>query len=163
MNQKKRDNEVADRIENHIYKLSVSKKEGSGWIQIHVSLDEYIKLISALRYAVSTLRGGRRMNDDLISRSALKEEFAKHEDRKGYLIGDWEEFIDNAPTVEQSYQEPKDYIKNKLDYSRPQGEWIYGCFDYSKCSNCDYANHYGDLPFCPNCGADMRKEKKDDN
>ena len=57
MNQKKRDNEVADRIENYIYKLSISKKEGSGWI--HVSLDEYIKLISALRYAVSTLRGGR--------------------------------------------------------------------------------------------------------
>lgn len=57
MNQKKRDNEVADRIENYIYKLSVSKKEGSGWI--HVSLDEYLKLISALRYAVSTLRGDR--------------------------------------------------------------------------------------------------------
>lgn len=60
MNQKKRDYEMADRIENHIYKLSVSKEEGSGWIQIHVSLDEYIKLISALRYAVSTLRGGNK-------------------------------------------------------------------------------------------------------
>ena len=57
MNQKKRDYEMADRIENYIYKLSVSKEEGSGWI--HVSLDEYIELISALRYAVSTLRGGR--------------------------------------------------------------------------------------------------------
>lgn len=39
------------------------------------------------------------MNNDLISRSALKEEFAKHEDRKGYLIGDWEDIIDNAPTI----------------------------------------------------------------
>lgn len=40
------------------------------------------------------------MNNDIISRNALKEEFAKHEDRKGYLIGDWEEIIDNAPPIE---------------------------------------------------------------
>ena len=39
---------------------------------------------------------------------------------------------------------------------RPQGKWIYGNLDYSTCSNCTYHNHYGDLPFCPNCGADMR-------
>ena len=36
----------------------------------------------------------------LIDADALKEVFAKHEDRKGYLIGDWEDLIDNAPTVE---------------------------------------------------------------
>ena len=39
---------------------------------------------------------------------------------------------------------------------RPQGEWVYGNLDHSTCSNCNYANHYGNLSFCPNCGADMR-------
>lgn len=83
------------------------------------------------------------MNDDLISRSALKkavenlvaggeerlkeyyENGSKSEENEwiGGVYDAWE-LIDNAPTVEQSYQEPKDYIKNKLDYSRPQGEWV---------------------------------------
>lgn len=67
------------------------------------------------------------MNNDLISRSALKEEFAKHEDRKGYLIGDWEEFIDNAPTVEYTFEEAfqKTVCEHRLYCpERPQGKWI---------------------------------------
>ena len=62
------------------------------------------------------------------------------------------EDIDNAPTVDPmdedakqasipySYQMPKDYIKNKLDYSRPQGECCGSCY------LCDVGD----------CGADMK-------
>lgn len=83
------------------------------------------------------------MNNDLISREALKEEFAKHEDNKGYLIGDWEEIIDSAPTVE-----------------RPQGKWIpqtfYDGFTYWKCSECGKKNDFAVTKFCFHCGAEMR-------
>ena len=37
----------------------------------------------------------------LIDADTLKEEFAKHEDSKGYLQADWEVLIDNAPIVEE--------------------------------------------------------------
>lgn len=69
----------------------------------------------------------------LIDADALKEEFAKHEDRKGYLICDWEEFIDNAPTVDTYTEDDVQYaIKEghqvgyemaKAKFERPQGEF----------------------------------------
>lgn len=46
---------------------------------------------------------------------------------------------------------------------RPQGKWLYGSLDYSTCSNCNQHNHYGDLPFCPYCSADMRGGKNETN
>ena len=75
------------------------------------------------------------MNNDLISREALKKDFKS----RLALCNEWIEkakdketkirasavkaylaevimTIDNAPTVEPTYQMPKDYIKNKLDY-----------------------------------------------
>lgn len=136
--------------------------------------------------------------NDLISRSALKEEFAKHEDRKGYLIGDWEEIIDNAPPVEVpedevncvltmfgkcSYNETgcsdceiKDKIRKALN-ARPQGEWITDIDNVPLCKNCGeiaLQRVYVRTPqlleevsmvksnFCPNCGADMRKEAENE-
>lgn len=53
--------------------------------------------------------------------------------------------INNAPTVEE----------------RPHGEWIFIDNDigYDKCSNCDWTDaRCHSWNFCPNCGADMRKE-----
>lgn len=84
---------------------------------------------------------------------------------RDYMLLNFQYTIDNAPTVEQSYQEPKDYIKNKLDYVRPHSNWIY---DYTNgfgnkvghCSKCMYrCEHYN---FCPNCGADMRGEENEE-
>lgn len=69
------------------------------------------------------------------------------------------EVIENAPTVPNEYM--RGYEAAEREHKRPQGKWIYGNLDYSTCSNCMYSNHYGDFPFCPNCGADMRKEKND--
>lgn len=86
------------------------------------------------------------MNNDLISRSALKEAFEKTVCIEPMPYAFVKQIIDNAPTVTPekalmsklnnaptvepdcmdedakqasipySYQEPKDYIKNKLDY-----------------------------------------------
>ena len=122
------------------------------------------------------------MNDDLISRSALKEEFAKHEDRKGYLIGDWEDIIDNAPPVDIKpfalFSFDKDELERIVDErviepikngelvvkteARPQGEWIIDGHHY-KCSRCGKTlaimfseTDDGDLIGCPFCLADMR-------
>ena len=112
------------------------------------------------------------MNNDLISRSALKEEFAKHEDRKGYLIGDWEEFIDNAPTIEPITNEEiksaidegfkNGYEMAKAKFGRPKGEWIIDGHHY-KCSRCGKTlaimfseTDDDDLIGCPFCLADMR-------
>ena len=103
------------------------------------------------------------MNNDLISREALKEhkfvgnKFVQIGGRtngktlesinKAYQQG-WNDaidaIIDNAPTVEE----------------RPQGEWLFDkensfTIDMFKCSICGC---FGDthFKFCPDCGADMR-------
>lgn len=127
------------------------------------------------------------MNDDIISRSALKkaaenlvaggaerlkdyyENGSKSEENEwiGGVYDVWELII-SAPTVEQSYQVPKDYIKNKLDYSRPHGEWHGNNFDEHSCLLCGHPALYEEEPdgyyevqsnFCPNCGANMRGGK----
>lgn len=76
----------------------------------------------------------------LIDADALKEDFAKHEDRKGYLIGDWEDIIDNAPTIEMSY-----YL-----YREETCERKAHCFDYK----------YWHCIGCHGCKADMRGGKQ---
>ena len=104
------------------------------------------------------------MNNDLISREALKKALKSNCDtlcndkntswcEHCCPLNDFEDLIDDAPTVEE----------------RPTGEWI----DRHKenrgnvCSFCneslpctdeyDYQTNY-----CPNCGAKMGKEKKND-
>ena len=57
-----------------------------------------------------------------------------------------------------------DFI-NKSDYvKRKRGKWIptpwFIVHDCDKCSVCGRKMHYGrNYNFCPNCGADMRKEE----
>ena len=114
------------------------------------------------------------MNNDLISREALKEhkfltpQFKVIGGRRcgkireqiieAYQKG-WNDcidaIIDNAPTVEPE---------------RPQGKWIVdgeSIFEnYKKCSNCGEDAEWLDggsqflSKFCPNCGADMRGDNK---
>lgn len=109
------------------------------------------------------------MDDDLISREALKDEIQKELDKADLseyeacicVTSIYDRLIDNAKTVchdnyAMGYQ---DGVRTVLS-ERPTGKWIYGNLDHSTCSNCNYANHYGDLPFCPNCGADMRGDKE---
>lgn len=87
------------------------------------------------------------MNNDLISREALKEAFKAwktmddyyhNTDCKDIPLSEAFDLIDNAPTVE-----------------RPQGEWIEDSGNIV-CSHCHTIWLYFRTDFCPNCGADMR-------
>lgn len=90
--------------------------------------------------------------------------------------------IDNAPTVEPCYQttsclDCKNYDKANYycprfcevireiteEIKRPHGKWIWitepDGFLHSKCSRCNQFNDWGDVAYCPWCGAEMRGEK----
>ena len=49
--------------------------------------------------------------------------------------------------------------------SRQRGEWVLkeNVFGVAYCSNCDYELHTNNTPFCPNCGAYMRKEESEED
>ena len=85
------------------------------------------------------------MNNDLISRSALKEELEKYR----FAIVGFEGVlfvIDNMPTVEQ-----------------PTGEWVFRrgdtCVGYYKCNKCGEVER-AEKNYCPNCGAKMKGDKE---
>jgi hypothetical protein len=114
------------------------------------------------------------MNNDLISREALKKEFCK--DIMGGL--NWERIIDNAPTInpltdplfdayskiaDLEFEHSGDFWittpKGKKIYfekKRPRGKWIIE-HDWVHCFLCGHEQNYTSN-FCPNCGADMREE-----
>lgn len=123
---------------------------------------------------------------DLISRSALKEQFNHLEmvTNNSSLIEQAEykmlmtciSLIDNAPTVEPCYQttsclDCKNYDKETHNCprycevikeaikSRPKGEWIVSGLDY-QCSNCGMVPCFRQDNFCPNCGAKMKGGKE---
>lgn len=119
------------------------------------------------------------MNNDLISREALKEEFDNYIKANPNLSGIFEVgkyIIDNAPTVfdcrscknngnERYCLDCHDYCNFVRYEARPQGKWIYkptwdNVHKSRTCNKCGY--HEVVFPneadnFCPNCGADMRK------
>lgn len=53
---KKEDIAVADRIDNYVSKLTQGDDISSG----RMSKEEYIEIVSSLRYAISSLRGGNK-------------------------------------------------------------------------------------------------------
>ena len=122
------------------------------------------------------------MNNDLISREALKNEFAlmMWKEYSPYMevkvcdiVNQTLDFIDNAPTVplpdfKAGYKQA--IIDGKTNFSRPTGEWILQKYERFNSGNelykyyCNKCGHkeehaYSDskLPnFCEDCGADMR-------
>ena len=96
------------------------------------------------------------MNNDLISREALKTAIEDHFDElDAYFPSAFIKEIDNAPTV--------DAIVNTIEV-RPQGEWYYSIDKGWECNQCHEI--VKDMPtcmrkalynFCPNCGAELRK------
>ena len=108
----------------------------------------------------------KAMNNDLISRSALKEAIEQWFIKDKYYTGSKHrtipkdellDVIDNAPPVAESCKELQEVASE-----RPKGEWKimsdrYG--QYYACSVCGYDRSYSyTFNFCPNCGADMRGE-----
>ena len=85
-----------------------------------------------------------------------------------------EDLINNAPTVEPetklvanvtfNKEEMGELIENAKEdilaqIERPQGEWIFVSRNCWKCPYCQELTNEG-KNFCPNCGADMRGDKK---
>jgi len=97
------------------------------------------------------------MNNDLISREALKKAIEEYKYCGFYdkLI----EIIDNAPTVDTTEQEENAYNEgyaHGLETKRPQEEWLkYGDHAW-KCSKCNCSVYVRTRNFCPDCGAKMK-------
>lgn len=130
----------------------------------------------------------RIIDADKLSEHKFTRESAKGSD---YMRG-WndaiEAIIDNAPTVDTYTEDDVHYaIKEghevgygmaKAKFERPQGEWLevkekvpYDYWTVCECSLCKHSWALGELSiedvkddykFCPNCGADMRKETNND-
>lgn len=117
----------------------------------------------------------------LIDADELKNVFEEHEDRRGDLDCDWRILIDNAPTVEPKTKLVANVTFNKeqmeelvekakadvLAQIEEKGEWIrseettedlsgsFETYTRSTCSICNQANGWGEVPYCPWCGAKM--------
>lgn len=145
------------------------------------------------------------MNDDLISRKALKQHKFTTQVCNGVEIEDVDVVavatIDNAPTVDfeklgeslrcQIRAEygscddcelscPRNELIKLLDLEKTTGEWIEDSYAGIHCSECDYfplkdvvikinadgssvkRGNWNLTPYCPNCGAKMGKEKKNE-
>ena len=119
-------------------------------------------------------------NIRLIDANALKRDFIKdfynaigNGESAFDVIGAMKKAIDNAPTVEYTFEEAfqKTVCEQKLYCpKRPKGKWKETGYEtgalgityrQTQCSNCGWEHA---LPmwwnFCPNCGADMRGEKE---
>lgn len=89
---------------------------------------------------------------------------------RDYMLLNFQQTIDNAPTVDTTFKEVVAYECGQKSVERPQGEWIkyIRCIECSVCKdkffaddeneNCQDYEPCTDLRFnfCPNCGADMR-------
>lgn len=112
------------------------------------------------------------MNNDLISREALKKQFGYTDEwYKGRTVC---AIIDNAPTVEITETEIQEVLNKRcmtavaneylvaLHGERPHGKWIKTQEDrwiYPICSECGYKENVV-TNYCANCGAKMDKEDK---
>ena len=114
------------------------------------------------------------MNDDIISREALKKaideavcDFELSPTQANEIV----QIIDNAPTVplpdfKEGYKQA--ILDGKTNFSRPQGRWSFDSeflmigspYGSYKCSNCGIHTDDKEDNFCWNCGADMRGENE---
>lgn len=93
------------------------------------------------------------MNNDLISREALKKAFEDTVCIEPMPYAFVKQIIDNAPTVEE----------------RPQGKWgqiNVVTMPYLVAYSCPFCKEWGNIQtfkpnFCPNCGADMRGDNNE--
>ena len=106
----------------------------------------------------------RKMNNDLISREALKNAlnyiydcaYINSKSKEG-IASDIIAEIDQAPSVETNWRFYYDhgYKQAERDLKRPQGKWeLHGMIYY--CSVCGHDCGESGDNFCGNCGADMR-------
>ena len=73
--------------------------------------------------------------------------------------------INDAPTVDTTFKEVVAYECGRKSVERPQGEWLhpYVTDIACECSICHVQMPTYRFNYCPNCGADMRKEAGNDD
>lgn len=81
------------------------------------------------------------------------------------------EFLNTDDYESKGYNDAVKMGIEALKEQRPHGEWIpmitkgdYGeqVLRYYKCKTCGWLKQHDKMPFCENCGADMRKERGDE-
>lgn len=105
------------------------------------------------------------MNNDLISREALKKAFEDTVCIEPMPYAFVRQIIDNAPTIDPIFglfKEPHGKWISQFDYCKqhnlmPTG---YGCFWW--CNQCDGSNEKK-TNYCPNCGAKMDGKEADND
>ena len=110
------------------------------------------------------------MNNDLISREALKKAFEDYEAYSDIFPKTVYDLIDNAPTVAYPFEKFRTMLCGtcqahmRIEPDKPQGKWIRKVdevgFISHICSECGAEIEVEDPKddkFCFNCGADMRK------
>ena len=131
---------------------------------LHQTAEDRAKTLMMLRFA-DAIAQSKPYDDsgDCISRSELMKAIGTMVEAEMPIDKKWAlglkyslKIIDNAPTVESSYNEGHidGYMKAEKDYARPQGEWIYK----NDLPCCPFCNHFYTIfsNFCPNCGAELR-------
>lgn len=121
------------------------------------------------------------MNNDLISREALKEAINKIIDEEIKIDEKWArglkyslKIINDAPTVDpckdcedrrqaeyirhsSSWHELQSLRKYKEEHERSQGEWTITDIGLARCPFCNCERQYPEN-YCGYCGADLRSE-----
>ena len=113
--------------------------------------------------AIDLTDGESNMKNDLISRQALCE-YALNQKDKSVTPNDIMRFPSAQP---KSYREGYKAGFKDAQSERKRGKWVpYRC-DMYKCSECGYIyteltdRHRCGANYCPNCGADMRKDEQE--
>lgn len=96
-----------------------------------------------------------------IDADVAKEVLSAHEDNKGYLIGDFEQIIDEeVPTVDVVERRVGRWTERQvIEDGKAIEEW-----QSARCSVCGkyhttpYLYYFDDFAYCPSCGAEMKGE-----
>lgn len=99
------------------------------------------------------------MNNDLISRSKLKDKLKINFSRKPEAQAIYQhliDIVDDCPTVKTPIIYEFKGCDN-CELERPKGEWVKSKDGYTRCDQCGSRGSAIKARFCHHCGADMRK------
>lgn len=114
------------------------------------------------------------MDDELISRSALKKELEVTPYNDIDDLARTKRLIDNAQTIDAySFEQVQELVKLNQQFAqeienlkRPKGKWTNGERECPCCGKDKFKDLDADIwadwrpNFCPNCGADMRDDEE---